>query len=85
MQLVILESLFEKSNFGVVTALNGQEAYEEALNSNKDDNQSFDIILLDLNMPVTDGYEACRKIIRLFQFNMIRSSSRKISVDGRIK
>lgn len=58
----MLESLFEKNNFDVVTVMNGQEAYEEALNSNKEGAKSFDIILLDLNMPVTDGYEACRKI-----------------------
>jgi CheY-like chemotaxis protein len=26
----------------------------------------FDLIILDLNMPISDGYEACRKINKLY-------------------
>ena len=26
----------------------------------------FDVIILDLNMPITDGYEACKKINEIY-------------------
>ena len=29
----------------------------------------FDIIILDLNMPISDGYEACRKINQMYDEN----------------
>lgn len=51
----------EKFNFKVVTAINGHLAYEEVLKS-INVNKMFDLIILDLNMPVTDGFEACEKI-----------------------
>ena len=29
----------------------------------------FDVIILDLNMPITDGYEACKKINQMYDDN----------------
>ena len=26
----------------------------------------FDVIILDLNMPISDGYEACKKINQIY-------------------
>ena len=31
------------------------------------DKKLFDLILLDLHMPITDGYEACLQIVELFK------------------
>ena len=29
--------------------------------------QMFDVIILDLNMPISDGYEACKKIRAMYK------------------
>jgi CheY-like chemotaxis protein len=29
----------------------------------------YDLIILDLNMPISDGYEACSKILKLYEDN----------------
>lgn len=48
--------LLSKHNFYVETAVNGQEALEKIRKEN------FDIILMDIRMPVMDGIEATQKI-----------------------
>ncbi len=50
-------------NFDIIAALNGQEAYEAVINNLKNNNNSFDIVLLDLDMPIMNGYEACTNIV----------------------
>ena len=59
-QLSILEALFGKSGFDVTTAINGQEAYEHCLRKFANGNSGFDLVVLDLCMPVSDGFNACR-------------------------
>ena len=72
-QLVILEALFEKAGFKITTAINGQEAYEHYIKSLDDPSAKFDLVVLDLCMPVTDGFEACKRILSL-HINMKRLS-----------
>jgi CheY-like chemotaxis protein len=61
----------------VTTAINGHEAYEIIDQSLKDkdrledSNCLFDIVFLDLNMPISNGYEACTKILKLFNKDQI--------------
>lgn len=40
----------------------------------------YDLIILDINMPVTDGFEACKKIIEI-----LRNKSSKIDIKARNK
>ena len=54
-------------NFKIFAASNGQEAYNIA--SNNLYNDILDVILLDLEMPIINGYEACENIIKLYNNN----------------
>ena len=80
MQLYILQIIFQMNNFDVTIAQNGHEAYEfvvESLQNNtkkQSENEFhgeslFDLIVLDLNMPISDGYEACKNIVNLYGDN----------------
>ncbi len=46
----------KKEGYDVITAQNGEEAFDLSIA------EEPDLILLDIMMPVMDGYEACRKI-----------------------
>ena len=63
---MILNRIFTKHNFDVVTAENGFEAFNKVKNSIDGNNNLFEIIILDLNMPIMNGIEACKKINKLF-------------------
>ena len=67
LSLAILEAIFEKLNFEVVCARNGQQAYEKVLETIGNFDKMFDLVVLDLNMPIADGYEACKNIHATYQ------------------
>jgi len=54
--LQLLRLVLEKAGHEVVTANNGQEVIERY------QADSFDVVLMDLHMPVIDGLQACAKI-----------------------
>ena len=60
--LCLLEAFLHKCNFTISTVRNGQEAVD-AVRLATDRGGRFDIILMDLKMPIMDGYIAT-KIIR---------------------
>lgn len=63
----------EKNEFEVKTAINGHEAFEIF----KDPVLSFDLVILDLNMPISDGYETCQNILRYYQSNNLFKDNKK--------
>lgn len=57
-----METNLKKCNIEVIKAKNGYEAIELVkINLNK-----VDFIVLDLDMPILNGFEACERIIKLY-------------------
>lgn len=52
----IIKKILEKNGWDVTEALNGMEVFEHL------EEKSFDIILMDINMPKMDGYETTKLI-----------------------
>lgn len=52
----LLRMYLERENYAIDEAENGDEAIAKGLEAN------YDLILLDLMMPGTDGIEVCRQI-----------------------
>jgi PleD family two-component response regulator len=61
----ILKFTLEKAGYRVATASNGQEALDQI--------EDFmpNLVILDIMMPVMDGYEVCRKMREDFKMNQI--------------
>ncbi|MGB0403409.1 MAG: ATP-binding protein [Salibacteraceae bacterium] len=57
--LIILEKLLQGLNIENDSAVNGQEAFDLATNN------EYDLILMDLQMPIMDGFIASKKIAEL--------------------
>ena len=57
----LITFLLKKAGAQVEVAENGQIAYDLALKA-KDEGNSFDVILMDMQMPVMDGYTATTKL-----------------------
>ena len=60
----LLEIVLRDAGAQVVTAENGQVAVDMALAA-RDAGEPFDVILMDMQMPVLDGYSATRKLREL--------------------
>ena len=55
--LQIFVSIFARENYNIVTAVNGADALEKAVNGKKPD-----LVILDVMMPRMSGLEVCRRI-----------------------
>ncbi len=62
----MLLKVLEHSNMEIITAENGQKALEEIAKLDR-----LDLILMDINMPIMDGYIATQKIRQIEKFKDI--------------
>lgn len=58
--LLVLKKMLERMDITVIPAENGQEAID-ICNGNTD----FDLVLMDIKMPVMDGYRAMKEIRKM--------------------
>ncbi|MFG0294472.1 MAG: response regulator, partial [Maioricimonas sp. JB045] len=58
---LIISAYLKKFGIEITTAENGQEAVDRALAA-QSDARPFDVILMDMQMPVLDGYSATRAL-----------------------
>ena len=65
-QLECLTFTFRLWNFEVVTGINGTEALSTLKQTIGAVDGLFDLVVLDLNMPIQDGYETCKRILELY-------------------
>ena len=83
-QLLCLQMIFQSLDFKVKTSVNGYEAFELtnkqfSASGNQASNEFFqyyDLVVLDLTMPISDGYEACKNILNLYKDNQIFTQQR---------
>lgn len=73
--LFLMKNILNKWGVPYREAFNGKEAVEIALNNR------FDLILLDLRMPLMDGYEAARMILKNNPFSKIIALTGTINPD----
>ena len=67
MQLYCLRSLFKLVKFDISLARNGFQAVEMTkARLQQIVNPDFDLIVLDINMPIMNGMDACRSILKLY-------------------
>jgi len=71
----ILAFNLKKEGYEVITAFDGADGIKKAYE------QEPDLILLDVMMPIIDGYEACRKIRERFQTPIIMLTAKAEEVD----
>ncbi len=71
----IISEMLEQYGYAVMTAESGEEAF--ALLSKN----SFDLILLDINLPDTTGLELCAELRRVSQIPVIFASARTSETD----
>jgi two-component system response regulator ResD len=61
----IIRLYFEKQQIQMLEAQNGREALDKV------EQESPDVVILDVMMPVMDGYEACREMIKKYDTPII--------------
>lgn len=77
---LLLEKILKFKKYKIIRARNGQEAIDICLK-----NLSIDVVLMDIKMPVKDGFEAFKEIQRAFPQLPIIAQTAFASIDDKEK
>ena len=69
--LAVLGKMFKYHGFRISLVHNGFQAFSMIKNTIQSVKQMFDLVLLDLNMSIMNGHDACRSIEDLFSDNIL--------------
>lgn len=69
--LLVAKHIIEDCGFQVITALTGLDAINIAKRTCQEGNKAFTLILMDLQMPVMDGFETTSILIKMMKSNEI--------------
>jgi DNA-binding response OmpR family regulator len=72
---VLLNDFLIREGYSVTEAENGKQALDLAINDR------FDLIILDVMMPVMDGFEACKKIRQICDTPIMMLTARSEDID----
>ena len=73
---LLFTSILKSAGVDLTVVGNGHEAIEQAL-AVQDGVRPFDVILMDMRMPIMDGYQATRKLRRCRCLKPLRKAARK--------
>lgn len=74
----LLERMLLKSGYTVDSAVNGQEAVDKTMQTH------YNVILMDLQMPVMDGFDASRQIIEYYTNNRHNNCPKIVAITANI-
>lgn len=74
---ILLRDFLESEDFTVIEAANGKEAIEMV----KAMSEQIDLILLDIMLPLVDGYNVCKEIKKAYNIPVIILSARSEDFD----
>lgn len=64
--LMVISNYCKISGFRVIEAFNGVEAVEKTRNLHLNENKCFDIVFMDCDMPLMNGFQACEQILSFY-------------------
>jgi CheY-like chemotaxis protein len=70
--LLSLETLLKIEGFTCIKAFNGRLAIDVVLKLNKEKKRTIKLALMDLNMPVMDGFECSQKLSELMEYGEVQ-------------
>jgi CheY-like chemotaxis protein len=77
---LLFQKIMQHKNFEIIRAVNGLEAVDECIN-----NPNIDLVLMDIKMPLMNGYEALEQILPIRPHLPIIAQTAYSSSDDKIK
>lgn len=78
--LTVITHYCKISGFRVIEALNGVDAVEKARNLYTNERKYFDMVFMDCDMPIMDGFLACEELIKFYSENKMKETIPVIAI-----